>query len=324
MTRCVIGYLYLHIVTELQFHISLFKQTEYETGSQFYTVTYIRIINPKQMRIFITHGKDTSRRGSDNRTLVRKNRLTDRAKVFFSLFARLVYQAVRNQSHSAALLFFKQMYPVAYRIKYAHHILTQLREVIIDVTAMEETYMLLVVLLRSHCILFEPTLKRLGRIFRKNTMVIYFQHSVHYHFHRFQRQRSVHYRSQSRCHSTYKIRIGKHNITQCRFLLAIFDTCQLDNVTNLHIRRTSHLTTFAIQTILQRLIKVFTSFQTKAFLVRTCLFRTGIFRIHRNNRTIYCTNRTLDTLLKIILAYIILLHIHDIIHLLSYPLHIMP
>ena len=189
---------------------------------------------------------------------------------------------------------------------------------------MEESHMFLIVLLQSHYILLEPTFECLGRIFRKDTTMIYLQRSIHHHFHRFQRQCGIYHRSESRCHSAHEIRIGQHDITQCRFFLAIFDACQLNDVSNLHIRRASHFTTFTIQTIFQRLIKIFTSFQAKALLVRTSLLRTGILGVHRNNRTIHCTNSTFYALLKIVLAYIVLLHIHDLIHLLSYPLHIMP
>ena len=320
----MIGYLHLYIITEFQFYISLFEQAENETCSQFYAVAYICIINSKQMRIFIPHCKNTSRRSPDYRTLIFKNRLTDRAEICFSLLARLIYQTVGNQSHSAAFLFFKQMHSIAYCVKHTHHIFTQPGEIIIDVATVEETYMLPVVILRSHRILFEPALECLGRILRKYTMMVYFQDSVHYHFHRLQRQCGIHYGSKGGRHSTYEIRICQHNIAQRRFLLAIFDTCQLNDVANLHIRRTSHFTTFTIQAIFQRFIKVFASFQAKTLFVRTGLLRTGIFRIHRDNRTIYRTNRTFDTLLKIVFAYIILLHIHDIILLLSYPLHIMP
>ena len=84
------------------------------------------------------------------------------------------------------------------------------------------------------------------------------------------------------------------------FFLLLFDTRQLDNVANLHIRRASHFTAFTVQTIFQRLIKVFASLQAKTLLIRTGLLRTGILGIHRNNRTIYRTDRTLDTLLKIV------------------------
>ena len=192
------------------------------------------------------------------------------------------------------------MHSIAYCIKHAYHIFAQLREIIVDVTAVEKTYMLLVIILRSHRILFEPALECLGRILREHTVMVYLQDSVHYHFHRLQRQCGIHNGSKGRCHGSYEIRICQHNIAQCRFLLAVFDTRQLDNVANLHIRRAGHFTAFTVQTIFQRLIKVFASLQAKTLLIRTGLLRTGILGIHRNNRTIYRTDRTLDTLLKIV------------------------
>ena len=97
--------------------------------------------------------------------------------------------------------------------------------------------------------------------------------------------------SKGRCHSSHEIRICQHNIAQCRFLLAVFDTRQLDNVANLHIRRQGHFTTFTVQTIFQRLIKIFRLFQAKALLVPDQPASDRDTQGSPNNRTIHCTDQ---------------------------------
>ena len=83
----------------------------------------------------------------------------------------------------------------------------------------------------------------------------------------------------------------------------------MNQVSDLHTRRTSHFASLAVHAILKVLIKKVLVLKAKPLPVRTGLFRTGVQRIDGHNRTVSCANRTFDALFEIIETYILLLHV---------------
>lgn len=148
----MIGYLHLYIITEFQFYISLFEQAENETGSQFYAVAYICIINSKQMRIFIPHCKIQVDEAPTTGRLSSKSTYGQSGDLLQLACAPDLSNCWKSKPLRSISLF-KQMHSIAYCVEHTHHIFTQPGEIIIDVTTVEETYMLPVVILRSHRIL---------------------------------------------------------------------------------------------------------------------------------------------------------------------------
>ena len=48
--------------------------------------------------------------------------------------------------------------------------------------------------------------------------------------------------------------------------------------------------------------------ETVSLTVRTCLLRTWIIRVYRNNRTIYCADSTFHALFKTCIQFLFLTH----------------
>ena len=162
-----------------------------------------------------------------------------------------------------------------------------------------------------------PAFESSESIFRESTAMIDFQHSIQNRFYRFQSQRCIHNRRHRSGESPDQIGIRQNKIPYSRFLFTEFNPCRLDDISDLHIRRTGHFTPLAIDTIFQGLVIKTELLQTQAFSVRTCLFRTGIIRIDSRYRTINRTNRTFDALFEIIVTNIMLLKIHNLFYLLK-------
>ena len=133
---------------------------------------------------------------------------------------------------------------------------------------------------------------------------------VHHGFHGLERNRCVDNRSESRCHRADKIGACEHAVAQRRAVFAVFYTCKLDDVADFDIGRACHLASLAIEAIFQRFVVEVFATKAQSFSVGTGLLRSGIFGAHGNYRAVGCASRAFEALLKIVCAYIFVLHFH--------------
>ena len=82
----------------------------------------------------------------------------------------------------------------------------------------------------------------------------------------------------------------------------------MDQISDLHPRRTSHLTPFAIHAILEVLVKEKLILKTQSLPIRPSLLRPRIQGVDGDYRAIRGAYRTLDALLEIIGTEVLLLH----------------
>ena len=147
MTSCMIGQFFLVVLAESQFDFSFFYQLIEEACSQEEMVLCCLIVQVQQMTIFIPHCKCTGRRrGNDFHSFFRSS--SDGFQIEFSLTGSLLRHTIGNKSYSTTFLLIKQLHSISYSIHHLDKILTQLREVVVDIASMEITYLLSKFLLR--------------------------------------------------------------------------------------------------------------------------------------------------------------------------------
>ena len=73
---------------------------------------------------------------------------SDGFQIEFSLTGSLLRHTIGNKSYSTTFLLIKQLHSISYSIHHLDKILTQLREVVVDIASMEITYLLSKLLLR--------------------------------------------------------------------------------------------------------------------------------------------------------------------------------
>ena len=217
------------------------------------------------MRIFIPNRKSTGRRGGNNRNIFIHDRFPNRTDIDISLFPSLFDKTIRNQRHPATFFFFQQPHPDPEGIHNLNEIFPQLRVIVIHITSMEITHLFRKSKLFFHLFLI-PAFESSESIFRESTAMIDFQHSIQNRFYRFQSQRCIHNRRHRSGESPDQIGIRQNKIPYSRFLFTEFNPCRLDDISDLHIRRTGHFTPLAIDTIFQGLV------------IKTELLQTGVLR----------------------------------------------
>lgn len=92
--------------------------------------------------------------------------------------------------------------------------------------------------------------------------------------------------------------MAEDGIAQGRLLRAIARPGALDDIADFHIRRAGDFTTFAVDTVFQRLVVQLTVLQTQTLAVRPGLFRSGIARVHAADRADGRANRAFNAAFK--------------------------
>ena len=218
----MIGCTHPEVLAERQLYLAPLYEPVEEAGGQCEVLSYVIGLYAQQMRIFVTHGKGTGGAGREDHPAL-LSRLPDGVDVHFSLPASLLTESVGDQRHAAALLLLQQMDTIACCIHDLHEVLSQLREVIIDVTAVEIAYMFPVSVLLWGSIALEPGLELPAAVGREAAMLVNPHHAVEHRLDRFQAQGSIHYGCDPIRHRTDKVSIRQHPVAQDRTMCAVFD-----------------------------------------------------------------------------------------------------
>ena len=300
------------ILAETQFCALLVDQTVDVSRRQLHMVAYVAVLQIKQMGILVAYGEGAGRRGGYDIAPVTLDCRTDRLHIRASLTLGLRVEAVRYESHAAALLLIQKPHAVTQRIHYTDHILAQLRVIVIDVAAVEIRDLTLERRLLLRRVTTVPRLERPVRILREDTAVVDTHHLVHDHTHGLGRHGRIHHRRQRRGKRTHEIGVGEDVVADRGVVFgAVLDTRRLYDVAYAHVRRAGNLTPLAVETVLQRAVEEVGLLQTQALAVGAGLLGARIVGIHRRYGTIDRTDGALDALFEIVFADCILLNVHD-------------
>ncbi len=258
------------------------------------------------MGIFIAYG-EAACRGSEQHVESVVHSLADGAQIEFGVACGLIDAAVGNLGHTAALLPGQKPHTDADGIEHSDEVLPQLREIIVDVAAVEVGRLAGIQRLCPRCLAAIPGLEACRGVLRECAVPVDAHRGIHQILHRVQPEGEIHQWSEGRCHRSHEVGIGQHGVAQRRAALGIFDAGGLDDIAYAHIVGTCHLASFAVETVFECFIIEEWLLQPIALAVGTGLFRTGIIGIDGCHRAVDGADGAFYARFEIIVAYVLLL-----------------
>ena len=198
------------------------------------------------------------------------------------------------------------MNAIAHGIHQLDQILTQLREVVVYITAVEIAHVMGIGVLLLGGMALEPGRELLAAVGGEGAVFI---DSHHHQLSGFQTQCGIGNGSHQIGHGAQQIGVGQHRVAQAGVMtLGSAHACLLDDVGDVYAAGASHLTTLAVQAQLQRLVKVGRILHAIALSVGARLLGSGIVGSHSGNGAHRRADAALGALLEVVLADIADLH----------------
>ena len=313
----MIGHLLVEILAEGKLYLSFVDLLAEEAGGEHDVVADLGVVNLQQVFVFVAHGEGAGRACRENSLVACIHCFLHRRDVEFPLFLSLAGESVGDKCHTAALLLFQEMNAVTARVHDLDKVLTQLREVIVDVAAVEVAHEAVEALLLRLGVTMEPRLKLCPRVGGELAVPVNLHHFVEHRLGRLEAEEEVGQRSHQGSHGTYKVGAGEHTVAQTWRMGAVLDAGCLNDVAHLHSVRTGHLAPLTVEAKLECLVEEVGVFEPIAQQVGAGMLGTGIFRLHGRDGAIDRADAALQALLVVVRADVgklnLILHSFDLL-----------
>ena len=222
------------ILLEDKSDLSGVNKFEEELCSEVDAAAYVGILKTENVLVLVTHCECTCRTGCKH-LLSPCHSLAYASEVEFGLLCGLFLETVGNQCDTTAFLLLKEVHSIAHCIQYLYKILCEFRVVVVGIAAMEIADLLLECLLLLESVSLEPYLELLACVFRECSVMIHIKDRIHYSLDWFETESEVHDRSHCGRQCSHDVCICKDIVTKLRVVLAVIESCVLDDVADLHI-----------------------------------------------------------------------------------------